>query len=170
MDQGHYTPIKYQSATLADFGGIKTGHKRDYYNPDFGCWQRYVLVFNSAGTTIADGVLCKLLTTAQTASRAGVFRVLATSAATSPAYCVNNAGTTIADAVYFWGLQQGVGYGLGGGAVPTATGLGLTPGAAGIVQLSTAGTDTIVGVAMTALTASTTNTIDWLLPRSGLAA
>ena len=167
MDQGHFTPITFTSATLADFGGCKTGHRRDYYNYTFNCVQRYVLVFANIGT-IVDGALCKLVTTAQAASRAGVFKVILGTAGTT-SFCVNNTGATITDQYYFWGLQRGVGYGLAGGAV-VCTGLPLVAGATGFVALSAAGTDAIVGIGGTAMAASTVNTIDWMLPAGSLAA
>jgi hypothetical protein len=169
MDQGHFTPINFTSATLSDFGGIHTGHKRHYYNYQFNCWQQYVLVFNNVGgTTLIDGVLCKLDTTAQTAGRNGVCKVLRGTSG-GHAYCVNNTGATITDQYYFWGLQRGIGYGLAGGSI-VATGLPLMAGATGFVALSTAGTDAIVGMAITAIAASTANTIDWMLPAGGLGA
>lgn len=164
MILGHESPVNLVSATLADFfpsGAVaRTGIKRWYRNPEFG-WQQLVLVQN-VGASLADGVCCKLVTTAQAATRSAVWKVLITSAATSPVYCVNNTGAAVPDGSYFWALQKGMGYGLGAGAVAT-TGVAVSVDSAGTLVVASTG-NTVVGIAMSALTASTTNTVDFNLP------
>ncbi len=95
------TGITGTSTVLADHGAaIKTGQTR------YEDGNKYVLVLSTA--SIADGYACNV-DISESSTDASLAVALAV--ADGDVTCWNNTGGTVADATYFWGIVEGVGYG-----------------------------------------------------------
>lgn len=165
MNGAYWGPITLQSTSLTDFGpAARTGKRRIYEHPTYGR-QEYVLAFNTVTAILPDGCVAKLVISQTTTNASQPANVTVNAASTTPGYCVNNSGADIAVSSYFWGLQKGDGYGLGG---TVGDGVQFTGGAAGIITAVADGLDAVHGIAVSDVTTALTNRVTWILPSHGV--
>jgi hypothetical protein len=101
--KSYKTGVTVTSTTLADLGGVVTGHIRQEDG------KKYILA--KAGGTIPDGYAASPDISLTAAAEELVFVTTSATAGTSTVWCINNTGGSIASGTYFWGLVEGIGYG-----------------------------------------------------------
>jgi len=148
--------VNFQSATLADFGGLVEGSSL-YFTPSDGIQRRYVLV--KAGVSVANN----LLVTKDSTS--GSLTVSLTATAAAVPLGVNNTGATITSGNYFLACQ-GPKYVAANDAALASAGVKLQPDAStnGNVEAyaATAGNVCVGLVHTTAGGAGTVTVYGWL--------